>query len=160
MSEENGETVVARLRAHPTYSKVSSTLCLLLAASWLLTASVVADAAVYEGHIKGLPETRFDLTVGTKAGKRVVKRLDYDDVPFTCENGPGAHNGFNRYSSGNRVRRGAFDVRTVDPGFFTHLVGKLKRGGGAAGTYNQRVDLGPPQSTCKTGTLAWVAQRP
>ncbi len=151
----------ARLLAHRTYSKVISTLCFLLAAGSALVASTAAaDAAVYEGHIKGAPETVFDLTVAKKAGKRVVKRLDYDDVPFTCENGPGAHNGFNRYFSGNRVRGGAFDVRVADPGFFTHLVGKLKPGGRAAGSYNQRVDFGPPQGVCKTGTLEWVAQKP
>jgi hypothetical protein len=153
--------MLARLRTHLTYANVVSTLGVFaVAGSALFAASAMAEAAVYEGHVKGIPGTQFDLTITKRNGKRFVDRLEYDEVPVTCENGPDAHNGFNNYSSGNRVRGGAFDIRQPNPDFFTHLVGELKRGGRAAGTYKQRVNFGAPEGVCRTGELEWVAEKP
>jgi hypothetical protein len=150
--------MTSRIRTHLTH--ISLLRLLVIAGFALFASTAAADAAVYEGHLRGAPETQFDLTITKMDGKRFVDRLDYDEVPVNCENGPQAHNGFNNYFSGNRVRGGAFDIREPNPGFFTHLVGELKRGGRAAGTYKQRVDFGPPEGICRTGEVEWVAQKP
>ena len=66
-------SMLARLRAHLTYANIVSTLCLLLVAGCVLFASTATAAAgVYQGHIKGVLGTGFDLRVSKTDGKLFV----------------------------------------------------------------------------------------
>ena len=47
-------------------------IAIVAAASALLAASTAAEAAVYEGHLRGATETQFDLTITKMDGKRFV----------------------------------------------------------------------------------------
>ena len=155
-------SVIARPRTHLSYARVISTLGLfIVGGSALFASTATAEAAVYEGHLRGAPATQFDVTISKRDGKRFVDRLDYDGIPFECEDGTHDLNGFNNYFSGNRVRRGAFDIREEALGGFYRHVGELKGGGRAVGTYKQVVDFGPnPQGVCRSGKVEWVATRP
>jgi len=127
----------------------------------LFGAAAGANAAVFEGHFKGLPGSIFELTISKVNGKRYVTQIYFNATPVSCEDGKGYNGGY-RYPSppqGRITRNRTFKLEIQYPGDLTRATGELRRGGKAVGTFKDRETLDQPSGVCKTGKLKWVAHR-
>ena len=146
------------------WRRVRLIMALLVVGAGFGVAATAASAAVYEGRIKGQPNTSFDLTVQKAAnGGRRVTRIDFNSIPAECENGPGPVSGYAEFfPPENRVRRdGSFEVEDDPPGpNVARVAGELQSGGKATGSYRQRIEFeGSELGVCNTGKLNWVANK-
>jgi hypothetical protein len=125
-----------------------------------LALPATASAALYEGKVKGAPGSVMDVRIVKDDGRRFVESLDYS-VPAQCDNGLNAVAGTRNFFTGNRVRKGEFDVRQdLAPGEFARLTGELRRGGRkVVGTYRLVTTFPPPTGECRTGKLEWKAEK-
>ena len=129
------------------------------AAALVLAFPSMASAATYEGHIKGEPQTNFDVTITKDEGVKRMTRVLFNDVPITCEDGPTTASLQANAFAGNRVRHGEFDAREDLDTTHIRVQGELKRGGKAAGVFRYRYDAGGASGLCDTGGLDWVGAK-
>jgi hypothetical protein len=132
-----------------------------LAATTMGSVPTLASATVYDGKIKGMPGSDFDVEIEKAAnGTRRVDRLGFDGVTFECEDGPQPTGGSLGFSPPKPlVRQGAFDARIDDGSLQVKVDGAFSRGGRLRGDFSYRYEVPPPRGTCKTGKLEYVAKK-
>ena len=121
-----------------------------------LVGAASAQAAEFEGQIKGEPDTSLTLKVKNIEGDRYVTRIEFKKIPLECEGGK-THDqrrrvGWQAWRTGRRDQ----GRRVQGPWNYGKLSGKVRGGGKIAGTISLKTDAGGSLGDCKSGDLDYV----
>ncbi len=121
-----------------------------------LTGASTAQAATYNGEIKGEPEASLKLTVKDIEGDRYVTRVGFKKIPVDCDGGESTTSGDASAGEpgepGIEIKGGEFS----GPWDFGKISGKVRGGGKIAGTVSIKTDAGGSLGECKSGKLDYV----
>jgi hypothetical protein len=117
-----------------------------------------AEAAKFDGGIKGEPDASLSILVKKIEGARYVTRINFKDVPVKCENGQNTTSG-----TGSAGKDGSLGLKVKQREFsgrwdYGKIEGKFKGAGKLAGEISIAVDAGPPRGECRSGRLDYVVR--
>ena len=135
------------------------TLLIAAAAAAVLVVAPAAEAAVYEGKLKGAPSSTFEFKMSNEGGTRVVRNFEVFMIPMTCDSGNMVY-GFQGNASANVHADRSFKIRQ-DFGKST----STKIRGAFNGTFEKATGTLRSRTThvmfgeCRSGKLGWRATR-
>ena len=134
------------------------TLLLAATVGAMLASAAAAEAAVYEGKIKGEPDSTFEITVEREGGDKKVADMAWTGAPTRCDGmPPEPTSGSSGFTSGGRIHKDGSFKASLDASIVQNRIkGQLKPGGKAAGTFRTTYGM---MTVCRTGNLDWVATR-
>ena len=117
-----------------------------------------AEAASYEGQVKGDPKSQVDFTTKKQDGKRIITHISYLTAD-NCENG--SSYGGSTFDTKVRIRHGKWDkTYPYAPPNSLRFAGSLVAGGEKAkGIINWQAEFEQPTGLCTSGELEWVAHK-
>lgn len=117
-----------------------------------------AEAARYDGGIKGEPDASLSIFVKNFEGDRYVTRINFKNVPVRCESGRSTTSG-----SGPAGRDSDFGLRVKQREFsgrwhYGRIDGKFKGSGKVTGELSLNIEVDAAHGECKSGRLEYVAR--
>lgn len=128
----------------------------VLAGALVAALPAAAPAAVYEGKIKGVPDSTLDFTIAKVDGKRRVTEAEWTGVPTECGGVPQDTSGSSGFTNDSRVVKGRFDARLHAGTTQNRLKGRLGKHGSASGIFRATYGM---MTVCDTGKLEWKAEK-
>ena len=117
-----------------------------------------AEAAKFEGGIKGEPDASLSILVKNIEGDRYVTRVNFKNVPVRCESGNSTTSGSGPAgrddAPGLRVKQREFSGRW----HYGRIDGKFKGSGKVTGQVSITTETDPSHGECKSGRLDYVVR--
>jgi len=123
-----------------------------------LVGAASAQAAKYEGGIKGEPDTSLTLKVKNIEGDRYVTRIEFKKIPLECEGGETETTGD---ASAGKPGEPGVEIKSGEfkgPWDYGKVSGKARGGGKIAGTISLKTDAGGSLGDCTSGDLDYVVR--